>query len=82
MKEGNVQIILRCKMVCCTPFPGQSLEELQTEKNFILIILDKIRDHDSDSHSLTHLIVTMFSPSKITKNFKYVKQIGITHMHP
>ena len=35
MKEGNVQIILRCKMVCCTPFPGQSLEELQTEKNFI-----------------------------------------------
>ena len=74
MKEGNVQITLHCKMVCCTPFPGQSLEELQTEK---ISYLDKIRDHDSDSHSHAHLIVTMFSPSKITKNFKYVKQIGI-----
>lgn len=63
MKEGNVQInYLHCRMVCCTPFPE----------------LDKIRGHDSDSHSHTHLIVTVFSPSKITKKFKYVKQIGIT----
>ena len=67
MKEGNVQITLHCKMVCCTPFPGQSLEELQTEK---ISYLDKIRDHDSDSHSHAHLIAK-------TKNFKYVKQIGI-----
>ena len=36
MKEGNVQInYLYCRMVCCTPFPEQSLEEPKTEKNVI-----------------------------------------------
>ena len=71
MKEGNVQIILRCKMVLLYTLSWTVLRRTANWEKFHTWIKSEIMIQTAiNSH--THLNVIMLSPSKITKNFKYM----------